>query len=227
MRQLGKSEQSSALSLPCHEGGMEAQSDAGNSLTCRIRSCVPIPLSSGYCAQFITFHGLSDQNEHFCIAYKGWEKSNRPLVRVHSECLTGDMFGSLRCDCGPQLAEAQSAMAEKGGLIVYLRQEGRGIGLYNKLDSYELQAKGLDTFAANVALGFGEDERSYCAAYEMLNCLGVRSIQLMTNNPAKVAQIRGQGMDVAQVSTGHYENAHNAQYLAAKVEANKATRTIC
>ncbi len=185
-------------------------------IECRIRSRVAIPLETTANAQFITFHGLSDDREHFCIAFDRWDETEQPLVRVHSECLTGDMFGSLRCDCGPQLAEAQTIMAERGGLIVYLRQEGRGIGLYNKLDTYGLQLEGLDTFAANVALGFDEDERSYRVAYEILRALGVSSLRLMTNNPDKVEQLRGCGLTVSQVQTGRFENPHNHRYLEAK-----------
>ena len=113
-----------------------------------------------------------------------------PLVRPHSECLTGDVFGSQRCDCGPQLREAVERIAEAGGYLLYLRQEGRGIGLYAKLDAYALQDTGLDTYEANVALGHGEDERSYLVAAQMLHALGVSRVALLSNNPDKARAAR-------------------------------------
>ena len=113
-----------------------------------------------------------------------------PLVRPHSECLTGDVFGSQRCDCGPQLREAVERIADSGGFLLYLRQEGRGIGLYAKLDAYALQDTGLDTYEANLALGHGEDERSYLVAAQMLHALGVSRVALLSNNPDKARQLR-------------------------------------
>lgn len=192
--------------------------------SCSIRSQVPIPLGkTGGLAEFITFHGLSDGLEHFCIGFGEWRTTKPTLVRIHSECITGDMFGSLRCDCGPQLAEACELMSSESGLIVYLRQEGRGIGLYNKLDAYELQSKGLDTFEANTKLGFEEDERSYLSAAEMLKCLGIRSVCVLTNNPQKVSQLRDNGVDISSVrKTGHFHNPHNDKYLAAKSRSTVA-----
>jgi GTP cyclohydrolase II len=146
------------------------------------------------------------------------------LVRVHSECLTGDVFGSDRCDCGPQLRESVERVAAAGGLLLYLRQEGRGIGLYGKLDAYALQDEGLDTYDANLALGFGADERDYTVAAQMLLALGVPRITLLTNNPDKVAQLRMLGIDVAaQLPTGVHLNDTNAAYLATKVRRQQHT----
>ena len=116
-----------------------------------------------------------------------------PLVRLHSECLTGDVFGSQRCDCGPQLREAIERITERGGYVLYLRQEGRGIGLYAKLDAYALQDAGLDTYQANLALGHAEDERDYTPAAQMLLALGASRVALLTNNPDKVEQLRDLG----------------------------------
>ncbi len=148
-----------------------------------------------------------------------------PLVRVHSECLTGDVFGSQRCDCGPQLREAVERVASAGGYLLYLRQEGRGIGLYTKLDAYALQDTGLDTYEANLALGHGEDERDYTAAAQMLAALGANRVALLTNNPDKVEQLSRLGVVVTErVPTGVYLSPANAGYLAAK--ANRAARTV-
>ena len=146
--------------------------------TVRRRVTVPLRFPDGYAtdAEVLTFHGLADGKEHLLLALGGWEQSlpgparqeEAPLVRLHSECLTGDVFGSQRCDCGPQLREAVEEIAAVGGFLLYLRQEGRGIGLYSKLDAYALQDAGLDTYEANRALGHGEDERDYTAAAQML-----------------------------------------------------------
>lgn len=140
-----------------------------------------------------------------------------PLVRLHSECMTGDVFGSERCDCGPQLQEAVARICEVGGYLLYLRQEGRGIGLYNKIDAYALQEAGLDTYQANLALGFGEDERDYTVAVQMLLCLGVDRLDLLSNNPDKAAHLEAAGIQVARrVPTGLHVSSVNAPYLAAK-----------
>jgi GTP cyclohydrolase II len=138
-------------------------------------------------------------------------------VRPHSECLTGDVFGSRRCDCGPQLRESVERVATAGGLVLYLRQEGRGIGLYAKLDAYALQDSGLDTYEANVALGHGEDERDYTVAAQMLHALGVDRVALLSNNPDKAEQLGRLGVAVVEkVPTGVHLSAENAGYLAAK-----------
>ena len=141
-----------------------------------------------------------------------------PLVRLHSECLTGDVFGSLKCDCGPQLQEALRLIATAGGgILLYLRQEGRGIGLANKLRAYALQDRGLDTVEANRRLGFADDERGYGVAAAMLRSLGVEAVRLLTNNPAKVEGLEAAGIRVAERVPHHMPvNPHNADYLATK-----------
>ena len=139
------------------------------------------------------------------------------LTRLHSECLTGDVFGSQRCDCGAQLRESVERLDAAGGYLLYLRQEGRGIGLYAKLDAYVLQDTGLDTYEANVALGYGADERDYTVAAQMLGALGVDRIALLSNNPDKATQLSRLGITVAnRVPTGVHLSDANAHYLATK-----------
>lgn len=184
----------------------------------RVRAMVDIPLTDpAVTATFISFEGLDDPAEHLAIALGAWRDEDVPLVRIHSECVTGDVFGSLRCDCGPQLGEAIGAIHAVGGLILYLRQEGRGIGLYNKLDAYRLQMAGQDTYEANRSLGFAEDLRCYDVAADMLRALGLGRIRLLTNNSDKLRQLRAAGIAVEEmVSTGTFLNRHNRAYLEAK-----------
>jgi GTP cyclohydrolase II len=172
-----------------------------------------------------TFAGLADGKEHLLLGLGEWRAALErmraggpaPLVRPHSECLTGDVFGSQRCDCGPQLHEAVDRISAEGGFLLYLRQEGRGIGLYAKLDAYALQDAGLDTYEANLALGHGEDERDYTAAAQMLRAVGADRIRLLSNNPDKAAQLEALGVTVTEkVPTGVHVSAANARYLAAK-----------
>ena len=187
--------------------------------TIRTRVTVPLRFPDRYAtsAEVTTFSGLADGREH--LAFKLGTPGPVPLVRAHSECLTGDVFGSERCDCGPQLREAVETIAEAGGYLLYLRQEGRGIGLYAKLDSYALQDLGLDTYEANRALGHADDERDYTAAAQMLVTLGATEIDLLTNNPDKPAQLRSHGLDVREViPTAVHLSAANVSYLQAKVE---------
>ncbi len=192
-----------------------------------VRGQVPLPLrleDGGLTeARVLSFDGLCDGREHVAIALgdraeDGFnETGDVPLVRVHSECLTGDVFGSQRCDCGPQLREAIERITDAGGYLLYLRQEGRGIGLYNKLDAYALQDTGLDTYEANLALGFAKDERDYSAAAQMLLALGINHIDLLTNNPDKAAQLEAAGLRVARrVRTGLHVGPDNHGYLATK-----------
>jgi GTP cyclohydrolase II len=202
--------------------------------TVRTQVTVPLQFPDGYAttARVFSFDGLVDAREHLAFGLGDWVGSldrhtageSAPLVRPHSECLTGDVFGSQRCDCGPQLREAVERIATAGGFLLYLRQEGRGIGLYTKLDAYALQDAGLDTYEANVALGHREDERDYTAAAQMLGALGVESIALLSNNPDKAEQLNQLGVTVSEcVPTGVYLSPANADYLAAK--ADRAART--
>ncbi|MFD6997750.1 GTP cyclohydrolase II [Streptomyces mirabilis] len=186
--------------------------------TVRTRVTVPLRFGDGYSvdAELVTFHGLADDKEHLAVVLG--KPGATPLVRLHSECLTGDVFGSARCDCGPQLREAVEQIAERGGVLLYLRQEGRGIGLYNKLDAYALQDQGLDTYAANAALGLPEDGRDYTAAAQMLQALGIDDLDLLSNNPDKAEQLRDLCVTVShRVPTGVFTTAHNVRYLRAKV----------
>jgi GTP cyclohydrolase II len=192
-----------------------------------VRGQVPLPLrledGSLTEAAVLSFDGLCDGREHVAIALgdrvgsRLAEAGDVPLVRVHSECLTGDVLGSQRCDCGPQLREAIERLSDVGGYLLYLRQEGRGIGLYNKLDAYALQDTGLDTYEANTALGFAKDERDYTVAAQMLLALGINHIDLLTNNPDKATQLRSAGIRVnSQVPTRLHLSSGNGRYLAAK-----------
>lgn len=196
--------------------------------TVRTQVTVPLRFPDGYAttARVFTFDGLVDAREHVAFVLGdgiGSADGPAPLVRPHSECLTGDVFGSQRCDCGPQLREAVERIAEAGGVLLYLRQEGRGIGLYTKLDAYALQDSGMDTYEANLALGHREDERDYTAAAQMLAALGVERIALLSNNPDKAEQLDQLGVKVVEcVPTGVYLSPANAGYLAAK--ANRAAR---
>jgi GTP cyclohydrolase II len=188
--------------------------------TPRARVRVPLRFHDGYSvdAELVTFHGLADGQEHVAAVLGDPAPGSVPLVRLHSECLTGDVFGSARCDCGPQLREAVERIAERGGVLLYLRQEGRGIGLYNKLDAYALQDQGLDTYEANAALGLPEDARDYTAAAQMLTALGIGELDLLSNNPDKAEQLRSLGVVVRdRVPTGVFTTAHNVRYLRAKV----------
>ncbi|MEU9308324.1 GTP cyclohydrolase II [Streptomyces sp. NPDC048256] len=188
--------------------------------TPRARVRVPLRFPDGYSvdAELVTFHGLVDGQEHVAVVLGEPAPGATPLVRLHSECLTGDVFGSARCDCGPQLREAVERIAVTGGVLLYLRQEGRGIGLYNKLDAYALQDQGLDTYEANAALGLPEDDRDYTAAAQMLRALGITSLDLLSNNPDKAGQLRDLGVEVQdRVPTGVFTTPHNVRYLRAKV----------
>ncbi|MEV6616556.1 GTP cyclohydrolase II [Streptomyces sp. NPDC051051] len=192
--------------------------------TRRARVRVPLRFHDGYSvdAELVTFHGLADGQEHVAVVLG--DPGPVPLVRLHSECLTGDVLGSARCDCGPQLREAVERIADRGGILLYLRQEGRGIGLYNKLDAYALQDQGLDTYEANAALGLPEDARDYTAAAQMLRALGVTELDLLSNNPDKAEQLRGRGVDVRdRVPTGVFTTPHNVRYLRAKVLTTRHT----
>jgi GTP cyclohydrolase II len=183
-----------------------------------VRDRIEIPVGSkGAVATFLSFNNFRPDEEHILIVFGAVEPGSVPIVRVHSECLTGDVFGSLRCDCGQQLAGTVRLLARCGGCLAYLRQEGRGIGLYAKLRAYALQDEGLDTFEANRHLGYRDDMRDYTPAALMLKAIGITSIKLITNNPDKVAQLEQNGVHVAErLSTPAYLTSHNRRYLAAK-----------
>jgi GTP cyclohydrolase II len=160
----------------------------------------------------------SDNKEHVALAMGDLSLDAPLLVRVHSECLTGDAFASLRCDCGPQLDAALEKIAvQRRGMVVYLRQEGRGIGLVNKIKAYALQDQGQDTVEANINLGFEADQRNFDVAAELLNALGIQQIRLMTNNPKKVEALKAANIDVVErVPMKFGKNPHNERYLSTK-----------
>ncbi len=183
-----------------------------------------LPVSVSEDAEIIAFRSNADLREHVALVIGQQTGDRLPLVRLHSECLTGDILGSLKCDCGPQLDAALAAMAhearsEKGGwgILLYMRQEGRGIGLINKLRAYRLQDQGFDTVEANQRLGLPDEARDFPVAARMLELLGARTIRLLTNNPAKVTALEAAGVQVAQrVAHQLPDNPHNARYLATK-----------
>ena len=166
-------------------------------------------------------HGFEDPfkgKEHIAITMGDCGSDEPLLIRIHSECLTGDALGSLRCDCGEQLDEALRRISQQGrGAILYLRQEGRGIGLVNKIRAYNLQDEGADTVEANERLGFGADLRDYSICAPMLNHLGAKRLHLMTNNPRKIKALEDLGFEIAERKPIQTDsNPHNAQYLSTK-----------
>ncbi|MBM3316520.1 MAG: bifunctional 3,4-dihydroxy-2-butanone-4-phosphate synthase/GTP cyclohydrolase II [Candidatus Eisenbacteria bacterium] len=166
-----------------------------------------------------TFESLIDGAHHLALVRQGRGAAQAPLVRVHSECLTGDALYSARCDCGQQLERAMELIAAEGGILVYMRQEGRGIGLVNKMRAYALQDEGLDTVEANLRLGFRADERDYGIGAQILAQLGCRRIRLLTNNPAKRVGLEGHGLEIVErVALVVPSNPHNERYLATKRE---------
>jgi len=182
-----------------------------------------IPLADAYECRFILFREPDGMREHVAVVIgdPALEAPAMPVpLRLHSACLTGDLFGSLRCDCGEQLRNAVAEIeALGGGVLLYLAQEGRGIGLANKLRAYTLHDGGLDTLDADQVLGFGEDERRYGVAVDMLDALGIRRVQLMTNNPLKVAALTEGGIEVVERQALYGTlNDHNHRYLSAKAE---------
>ena len=176
-----------------------------------------LPLAGIVDSQIVAFRDTATGEEHVALVI-GAFGGRPPLVRLHSECLTGDVFGSLKCDCGPQLREALRLLDEAGGgVLLYLRQEGRGIGLANKVRAYQLQDRGLDTVDANRRLGFADDNRDYGLAAAMLRALGVSEVRLLTNNPAKLAGLEAAGVRVTERVAHHMPtNPHNADYIATK-----------
>ncbi|HLR51414.1 MAG TPA: bifunctional 3,4-dihydroxy-2-butanone-4-phosphate synthase/GTP cyclohydrolase II [Candidatus Avamphibacillus sp.] len=168
----------------------------------------------------IGYSNLLDDKEHIAFVKGNLDTTDPILVRIHSECLTGDVFGSKRCDCGSQLDNALKQMKEEGaGILIYLRQEGRGIGLLNKLKAYKLQSEGMDTLEANEALGFSGDDRDYTVAAQILKDLGITSVRLLTNNPDKLKTLGEHGIDVVE-RIPHYTtiSRENKQYILTKIE---------
>lgn len=194
---------------------------------CKIRNNVIIPIIGAKVAtQFVTFDGIA--LEHIAILFGEIDTSKPVLVRIHSECLTGDVFGSFRCDCGNQLKEAIQKIDQHGsGVIIYLRQEGRGIGLYSKIDAYALQSQGVDTFTANQILGYPDDLRTYDDAVAILNALAIKEIDIITNNPDKISCMADGGIVIHDViSTGVYLNQFNKNYLLSKAKNKNHTIKI-
>ncbi len=183
----------------------------------RLATRARLPVAGAEEAEIVAFRSPDSADEHVALLI-GQPNGRAPLVRLHSECLTGDVLGSLKCDCGPQLHAAIRAISAEGwGIVLYLRQEGRGIGLVNKLRAYRLQDQGFDTVDANTRLGFAVDARDFRVAARMLRLLGQRAVRLMTNNPAKVAALEAAGVTVAERVPHHLPpNPHNERYLATK-----------
>jgi 3,4-dihydroxy 2-butanone 4-phosphate synthase / GTP cyclohydrolase II len=177
-----------------------------------------LPTRYGRFEMFV--YDTPEHEEHVALTLGAIDDGRPVLVRVHSECLTGDVFGSSRCDCGEQLAESLRFLQEQGGgVLLYLRQEGRGIGLTRKVSAYALQEQGLDTVEANLALGLPEDMRDYRVAAEMLLDLDVRRARLLTNNPAKIEGLERYGIEVvARIPLGISPNPSNLGYLRTKRE---------
>lgn len=184
----------------------------------KIVARAPVPLGHEEHCEFILFSDGAGRPEHIAVLVGSSSRTEPVLLRLHSACLTGDLFGSLRCDCGGQLRSSLDVMAEAGGgVLLYLPQEGRGIGLTNKLRAYALQDQGFDTVDADALLGFRADERSYDSAAEMLRQLGIERVELMTNSPHKMEALRDCGVRVdARVPIKVSPNRHNADYLRAK-----------
>ncbi|MGC9402495.1 GTP cyclohydrolase II [Vibrio genomosp. F10] len=189
----------------------------------RARVDLKVGSQSNIDAEILSFHGLQTEKEHIAIVFKQADKkTDTPLVRMHSECLTGDVFHSSRCDCGEQLEETINKMGEQGGIILYLRQEGRGIGLYNKIDAYRLQSDGMNTYEANNHLGFGDDLRDFTEAAQMLTALNISKIRLVTNNPKKIKELKENGIEIVEiVNTSAHIKVGNESYLQAKVSHGK------
>ena len=196
------------LATPDRAAGLRRVSDAR------------VPLAAEENCTLVLFREIDGDAEHVAIVV-GQPPADAPVpVRLHSACLTGDLLGSLRCDCGPQMQRAVAQLAETGGVLLYLAQEGRGTGLANKLRAYRLQDAGLDTLQADRHLGFRDDERDFAAAAAMLRALGHTRIQLLTNNPQKIAALRQAGIEVVDRLPLHgLVNAHNERYIRTKQQA--------
>ncbi len=188
-----------------------------DSATLNIAARARLPVAVNADAEIIAFRSDADASDHIALVI-GQRDQSPPVVRLHSECLTGDVLGSLKCDCGPQLHEALLQISDaQWGILLYLRQEGRGIGLVNKLRAYALQDQGFDTVDANIRLGFAIDARDFAVAARMLGLLGVRELRLLTNNPEKVTGLEAEGLRVTErLPLQIAANPHNADYLDTK-----------
>jgi 3,4-dihydroxy 2-butanone 4-phosphate synthase/GTP cyclohydrolase II len=178
-----------------------------------------IPLKGRGDFTMTVFRNSLDDAEHFMLSKPARNPAHVPLVRIHSECITGDLFGSEKCDCGSQLDQSLAFIAAEGGVLIYLRQEGRGIGLANKIKAYALQEEGLDTVQANEQLGLPVDNRDYAVAFQMLKWMGMHTVRLLTNNPAKVAALCAYGVTVSErLPVGVAATDENRDYLRVKQE---------
>lgn len=178
-----------------------------------------IPLDNYGDFAMTVFSNQLDSAEHFALIKRSKLTNQLPLVRIHSECITGDVFGSCKCDCGGQLQQSLAQISQEGGVFIYLRQEGRGIGLANKLKAYALQEQGYDTVDANLKLGFPADNRDYAVAFQILNYLGLKAIKLLTNNPQKVEALEKYGLKVCErIPLAVRPSPENRDYLKTKQE---------
>jgi 3,4-dihydroxy 2-butanone 4-phosphate synthase/GTP cyclohydrolase II len=186
---------------------------------CQIRRRVDVDLPTTYGDFKLSAYEQIDTGELHLALIKGeWRKDEPVLVRVHSSCVTGDIFGSCRCDCGTQLHDAMRMVEKAGvGVVLYMKQEGRGIGLLNKLKAYKLQEEGLDTVEANLQLGFDMDNRDYGIGAQIINDLGISKLRLITNNPKKRVGLMGYGLEIVEnVPIETIPNKHNEKYLTTK-----------
>ena len=210
--------ESAGEAQPVAAGDLDALAEAGRLF---IATRARLPVSAAEDAEIVAFRKADDMREHVALVI-GEPSGQAPLVRLHSECLTGDVLASLKCDCGPQLDAALHAMADTAraggwGVLLYLRQEGRGIGLVNKLRAYRLQDMGFDTVEANQRLGLPDEARDFATAARMLDLLGIGEVRLMTNNLRKVVALEAAGVQVTErVPHQLPDNPHNARYLATK-----------
>ena len=178
-----------------------------------------IPLQTYGDFTMTVFHNQLDDAEHFALVKPLRTPHQIPLVRIHSECITGDLFGSTKCDCGSQLDQSLALIAKEGGVLIYLRQEGRGIGLANKIKAYALQEDGFDTVEANVELGLPIDSRNYAIAFQILKWMGMNTVRLLTNNPMKMVSLRSYGVIVSErVALEVAPTNENRHYLRIKQE---------
>ena len=178
-----------------------------------------VPLQQGGDFMMTVYSNQIDDSEHFALVKQPLFANQVPLVRIHSECITGDVFGSCKCDCGSQLQQSLALIGAEGGILIYLRQEGRGIGLANKLKAYALQEQGYDTVDANVELGLPVDNRDYAVAYQILKHMGVDVVRLLTNNPTKASAMTDYGIQVSErISLASEPTHENRAYLKTKQE---------